>query len=509
MTKNFLLFLMSFCCGLYAKAQVPDDALRSAWFIPGGTARNIAIGGAMGSLGGDITANNINPAGIGLYKTKEIVLTPGFMLNNNKFNYRGESNNLKQNAFAYGATGIIIGTANPYRGGWTSSAFSISVNQLASFNNHTYYKGFNNMSSYSEQYLEELIRDGASPDAALSNYIFGSSLAFRTFLIDTTIVAGRLGYKSLVPISSGVIQEYNSTTKGGYHEAALGIAGNLEDKLYVGGSLVIPIVHYERDFFFKETDATSNTGNRFGYFNFHEMLNSNGIGIGAKLGMIYKPKEFWRIGFAIHTPQIIAFKDEIRATLSANTEGYAGTRTETSNNLNSGNPGTRQYNIIKPWRAIASASYVFREVSNTKKQRAFLSADIEYVNYKGARFTAANNSSDGLKNYYKMVNEEIKDYYKGNLNFRVGGELKFDPWMFRAGLAYYGSPYADDNLKASRFITSTGIGYRNYGFFIDLAYAQTISKDVNFPYRLNDVPNTYATQKGNTGTVVLTLGFKL
>ena len=47
------------------KAQKPEDALRNAWFIPGGTARTISIGGAIGSLGGDITANNINPAGIG------------------------------------------------------------------------------------------------------------------------------------------------------------------------------------------------------------------------------------------------------------------------------------------------------------------------------------------------------------------------------------------------------------------------------------------------------------
>src|ERR687884_145297 len=82
-------------------AQVPDDALRNAWFIPGGTARNVAIGGAMGSLGGDITANNINPAGIGLYKTREIVLSPGVILNNNEFNYRGENSNTSKTAFAY------------------------------------------------------------------------------------------------------------------------------------------------------------------------------------------------------------------------------------------------------------------------------------------------------------------------------------------------------------------------------------------------------------------------
>ena len=98
MKKNFLLLLMS-SAAIYSTAQVPDDALRNAWFLPGGTARNVAIGGAMGSLGGDITANNINPAGIGLFKTKELVLSPGFMLNNNKLNYHGEESILKKNTF--------------------------------------------------------------------------------------------------------------------------------------------------------------------------------------------------------------------------------------------------------------------------------------------------------------------------------------------------------------------------------------------------------------------------
>ena len=358
------------------------------------------------------------------------------------------------------------------------------------------------------------MRDRADTNAALSNYIFGSSLAFRTFLIDTTIVNGQLGYKSLVTLASsanpsaGVNQSYDAVTTGGYQEAAISLAGNMEDKLYVGGSVTIPIINYTRELNYSEKDATNNTNNNFAYFNYHESFNSSGIGAGLKVGMIYKPKDFWRIGFAIHSPQFISFKDEIRSSITANTEGYAGLRTATSDQLNNGNAGTREYNMMTPWRAIVSASYVFREIEDTKKQRAFVSADIEYVNYRGARYSATGSNSDDadLKNYYSMVNDEIKDYYKGNFNFKLGGELKFDPWMFRAGIAYYGSPYADNNLKANRLVTATGIGYRNYGFFIDITYTATFINDVNFPYRLNDVPNTFATQKGNRNGVIMTIG---
>ncbi|MFX8774302.1 hypothetical protein ABTM73_19015, partial [Acinetobacter baumannii] len=87
-----------------------------------------------------------------------------------------------------------------------------------------------------------------------------------------------------------------------------------------------------------------------------------------------------------------------------------------------------------PWRALASASYVIREIKDTKKQRGYISADIEYVNYRGARFSSASSDNDQTqKNYYSMLNETVKDYYKPNFNFKVGGELKFDPWMFRLG----------------------------------------------------------------------------
>jgi len=508
--KRFILFMALVAC-MHAYGQNPDDAIRTAWFTQNGTARNMATGGVMGSLGGDITAAHVNPAGLGLYKTSEFVVTAGFLSPMNKLNFRGSDTNTTKKSFLNGPIGFIFGGVSTNKNSkWTSSAFSISVHQLANYNNHIQYSGLNNQSSFTEQYLEELVRDRADTNAALTNYIFGSSLAFRTFLIDTVQVGSLLGYKSLVPISSGIIQSFNADTKGGYQELAIALAGNMEDKLYFGGSLTIPIISYQKDFYFSETDATQNTHNNFAYFNYHETASSSGAGVGLKLGMIYKPKDFWRIGFAIHTPQLISYKDEIRSWLTANTEAYAGTRSESSDHLNNGSPGTRSYNLITPWRAIASASYVFREVANTQKQRAFLSADIEYVNYRGARFYGKGKTvTDAMKNYYSLTNNEIQDYYRGNLNLRLGGELKFDPWMFRLGAAYYGSPYADNHLQANRYIGSGGMGYRNYGIFIDLTYSHTFVKDVNFPYRLNDIANTYATQKGSIGTMVMTFGIKL
>src|SRR5690349_19954822 len=87
--RKLLFFTVAVCLYNLSFSQTPEDALKNAWFIPNGSARSISIGGAMGSLGGDISAVYTNPAGLGMYKTRELVITPSFLLNNNSADYRG------------------------------------------------------------------------------------------------------------------------------------------------------------------------------------------------------------------------------------------------------------------------------------------------------------------------------------------------------------------------------------------------------------------------------------
>lgn len=510
MQFKFRLLIMV-CLSVQAGYAQIENTTRTSWYTPNGSARNQATGGVMGSLGGDITANNINPAGIGLFKTGEFVFTPNFWINQNRFNYRDSGSQLQKSNMGVGAIGFIFGSGRRYRHQkWTSTAFSISFNQLANYNNRIQFKGTNNFSSFSEQFLEELVKDRADTNAALSNYIFGSSLAFRTYLIDTANNGSGVfnGYKSLVPISTGILQEYDEKTTGSFNEISFAFAGNLEDRLYVGASINLPYLIHQQNRTIRETDQSGNLNNNFAFSQFDVNERTTAIGINAKLGFIYKPKDFIRVGFALHTPSIMGFRDQIRASMETDTENYAGKLKETSDALNSGDAGTREYTLITPFRAIASASYVFREVENTKQQRAFVSADVEYVNYRGARFKAADPQDIGDVNYYNAVNEAVKEAYKSNINFKLGGELKFHTWMVRLGGAYFGSPYADENIKANRVILSTGLGYRNKGIFLDLTYAHQINKDAVFAYRLADKPNTFAQWNANRGNIVASIGCK-
>jgi long-subunit fatty acid transport protein len=219
--------------------------------------------------------------------------------------------------------------------------------------------------------------------------------------------------------------------------------------------------------------------------------------LGAKLGIIYKPESFLRVGFTLHTPQVISFRDQMSASMTTNTEKYAGIQSASSSELNNGYPGTREYTVATPTKAILSTSYFFASPSKPAQPLGFISADLEFINYAATRFYA-NSYDKATSDYYNLINSVVKASYKNNINFKLGSEIKLTSnWMIRGGAAYYGSPYKDETLKASRMILSGGIGYRTNRNFIDFTIVSSSNKDALFPYRLNDKPNTYASVSGN------------
>ena len=491
-------------------AQEPADALRYSWLTQGGTARSQAIGGGSASLGGEFSSLFINPAGLGFYKNDEAVFTPGYNIQQNKNTYKGMLSGTSNNNFNFGASGLLFALPSNKKN-IRNYTFAIGVNRVADFNSNIYYKGTNNKSSYSEKYLEELVDNNVTdPNRAAQDYPYGSSLALNTYLIDTLRAAnGSLaGYKSLAPVSSGLIQENTMNSTGGITDIAFGGAVNLKDKLFIGGTLTVALLNYNRDSHFKESDTTTNTSNNFNFFQVNETLSTKGVGTDGEIGLIYKPVEYVRLGFTFHSPTFYELTDKYTTEIITDLEGYggAGIKKQSSLDFNNNQPGEFKYNFQTPWRVVASGSYVFREVENIKRQKGFITADIEYVNYRSATYSAVDDNTDA-KSYLADLNNAIKQQFKGALNVRLGGELKFNTLMVRLGGAYYGNPYKSDN--GDRIKLGGGLGYRNKGIFIDLTYVYAMNTDVHYPYRLEAKPNDPASIKNNTGNIVATIGFKL
>ena len=500
-------------------AQEPADALRFSWHTSGGTARQQAVGGAMGSLGGDLTAAYVNPAGLGFYKTGDFVFTPGFNFSNNKSTYYGRTEKDKKNNFSFGTSGIVLGSGtNPDRRGKAgSSAFAVAINRTANFGNNLLYRGINNQSSYSQKFLEELKKDNITTDAAASNYPFGTSLAINTFWIDTANgwAAGNKTFKSLATpllLSGGLLQEQRVINKGGITELALAFAGSKKDKLFWGVTLGVPFLKYKKESTFTEADPIRNNTNKFDFASITENLTTEGSGINLKMGVIFKPVEYLRLGLAIHTPTFYRLTDKYNAAVTTNTELFQGTLTQSSADYTDGKDAQFSYWMFTPYRIMASASYVLREVEDVRKQKGFLTADIEYINYTASSYTTdpQSDNSQESKDYLKSLNKAIDNTYKSAFNFKAGGELKFTTIMARVGAAYYGNPYKNLNgAKGNRFLLSGGLGYRNKGMFIDLTYVHNITKDVHYAYRLQNSPFSAANIKSTAGNAIVTVGFKI
>jgi hypothetical protein len=502
-------------------AQIPEDAIRMSWSVPSGTARNQAIGGAMGSLGGEITSVFVNPAGIGSYKTSEFVFTPGMSFFGGKGSFRGTAATAASDSkFNVGTTGFVFGQPGT-QSKWSSKAFSIAINRTANFNSSILYRGDNDFSSFSESFAEEFANSGLPIDAVLYDapLSFGTKLANWTYLIDTLTANGAtqiVGLPERDAILNGTSvnlrQEKRITSNGGITELAFAYAANMDDKLYIGGSLGIPIVKYERTALLRESDLSGNNDNNFSSAEYKEVYEASGFGINAKIGMILKPSQSFRAGLAIHTPTLYGLKETTTGYIQTDLENYlTGGSTSFANEDTiysqfGFNVPTYRYDYFSPWKFLVSGSYVIGGIEDVTQQKGFVTADVEYVTHRSSRFRSAEAGEDS--EYYNAVNDGVKASYKGTINVRVGGELKFNTLMTRLGFAYYGSPYDDSQLKARKMNVTGGLGYRNKGIFVDAAYVLGLNRDVNFPYRLGDKANTFATVKDNNSSVIVTVGFK-
>ncbi len=515
MNKKYLpiIFLLAIA---QANAQVPEEALRISWKSQTGTARNQAIGGAMGSLGGDATANLVNPAGLAFFKTSDFVITPGYQFSKSTNNFRGTADTRKNDSkFNFGTSGWVFGGF----GRGAKNSFAITVTKTADFNKTLSYKGQNDYSSFAEPLADEFAGSGLTIDQALNSPDISvpTKMALYTYLVDTATIGGSTQVIARSEFTPLLTQEHFSETSGGTTEITLGWGHELHKKLLLGVSLGIPITSLDRDTYYKESDASGNTNNDFNYMAYREQYRLRGVGFNLRGGLIYRPKDYVRFGLAFHSPDINLMKETFNSGMAADLENLfspnSGYDSVTFADITGANNVTYNYYNYTPMRIIASGSYVFREVENINRQKGFITADIEYVNYKWMKFGPDNSEAENpaSKEDFKPFNEAIDALYKGTFNFRVGGELKFKIIMARLGFAYYGNPYQDKaNLKASRMNLSGGLGYRHKGIFADLTYVHRINKDVNFPYRVNAPrANTFANLKETGGTVLLTLGFKI
>ena len=499
MKKLVIVLALATALPFFMQGQSDADALRYSILDFGGTARSLGSANAYGAVGGDFSSLSINPAGLGIYRSSEFEFTPGLATITNKSSFYGTASSDNAYNFNFSNLGFVFN--HMHRGrenssdGWVGGSFAIGYNRLANYNSSTYYTGFNASSSLLDSYTDFLNAGGGTATAdAFDKDPFGAGLAWETYLINPN--ADSVSYYSVV--TGGNVQQSKSiVTRGGYNEFTLSFAGNYGNRLYIGATIGIPTIRYKYSSTYTEEDV-NNLQPDFQSFSLDEVVNTNGIGINAKFGLIYRINDYVRIGGAVHSPTAFTMSDSYHSSMSS--------QLDISGDYSYDSPdGNYDYGMITPWRLVGSAALTFKKIG-------FISLDYEWLDYSQSSFNFDRNGDASDLSYETTVNNNIDTKYTTASNIRLGGELMYDVFRFRAGYAIQGTPFnsgiAAGDQDYSKQTWTAGVGIKDKSFFIDLGYGHTMSKEYDIQYVLADQQNDGASIDKTFNSFLMTFGFR-
>jgi hypothetical protein len=480
-----LLLTLWFCLPLFS--QNASDALRYSQIIYGGTARFQGLGGAFGAVGADFSTLATNPAGLGLYKGSEFTITPSVYISNTASDYNGYSGSVTKGNFALGDVGVIFSIPAPKKnvGGFKNFNLGFGLNRQNDFNNNMFMQGINNTSSMMTDWVNTLNRQFLSPENINVKYPFDIALATNSNLIYLSDSINRK-YANDAP-NGGVDQQKMVYTYGSINEFDISFGTNYDDKLYFGATIGIPFIRYFENDQYQEIKI-NNSIPYFSALSYNQSIETHGTGVNFKLGVIYRPANWVRIGAAIHAPTYYAMRDIWSSSMYARFDSVLQSNTQYS-------PiGNYNYQMLTPFRAIGSVAFIIGQLG-------LISADYEYANYNQARFYSADSY------VFDNVNTEIVNSYTAPVNIRCGTEWRIQDFRIRGGFSYTGKPYENINTNyGERYSASGGVGYRGRYLFVDLTYVWSQTKQEYYFYDSSLVNPVYNTITSNT--ILATLGLR-
>jgi len=482
-----IIFLIT---GLSINAQNFEDAWRYAGEEPTGTARFTAMSGAFSSLGGDLSALSLNPAGITTFTTNRFTATLSFFNTETNSDYFNNNRSAEYNSFDDQIIGVNqIGAAWVYQsdtGDWNKIAFAVNYNKKTDFGNYIRINGLNTaghsvtdyyVNSANGIYLSELQQiDGLDDDYQWlgENYGFDAQqayLAYQAWIInpvddtddDNTQYTANAVYVN--PAHQNKIY-----TAGNKSVIDFAIAGTYQKKLQLGFSISAYSIDYEENNIIIEDNYEASSDLQ--YLKAKNALRVDGSGISLKLGGIYKLGNGLKVSFAYHSPQWLEINEYMKQSVY----------TEMSNgDVFDLQPDVE--NAFAPYKIITPSKYVLG-ASAVVNKKGLISVDYTYQDMSDLHFKEKDYDADTT--YFDEVNDEISDTMQAVHKLNFGGELKLSELSLRAGGFMTTSPLkADDELFTTTGM-SFGMGYDFGGIVMDFAYMHSNYKSRQYLLNLPD-----------------------
>lgn len=533
MKKVMNLIALALVVAASASAQTIYDGVKFVQKDLNGTARFVGMGGAMSALGGDISTMGTNPAGIGIYRSNDVMGTFGFSSYGFDSNYNGSKFNGDKSRMSFDNIGFVFASKIGNQTALRYVNFGFSYTRSKSFDKYMSMEGLinlgnggahlsqtNQMAKQADQMIDQYGDYINDLDADKVNLFTDPSTGWlaatgwRGFLYD--INEDGDGFTGYLPQP---YSWFDSREKGGINQYDFNIAFNLSDRVYLGFTVGAYDVNYSK---------TSTYGEDYGDFvkdnvNYgsegYEMTTENkidGSGVDFKFGAIVRPFEDspLRIGLGIHTPTFYNLK--VKTNVRAVSDIYSDdkkevlSRTVDSYDFTNGDDYGYDFRLRTPWKYNVSLGY-------TIGTSFAIGTEYEYQDYSAMRFSY----SDGEKMNWE--NSTAKEMLEGVSTFRIGAEWKVIPqFAFRLGYNYESAAFkktAFKDLSPNSINTDTdfankkannnytlGIGYKGQSFYTDLAYMYSTYKEDFYPFDDGALQKTNVTNYRSK--VMLTVGVR-
>lgn len=472
--KKYFTFLLVLAC-VIANGQGINEVLQYNANNIQGTARYQGLSGAFGALGGDLSALNINPAGSAVFNHNLATISGSNYNRDNLSLYFNSNANSKRNSFEINQAGAVAvlsdvsGDSN-----WKKIALAFNYDIVENFDDDIFIAG-NSTQGIDNYFLNFaqgtpfgplLIQDGEFIEEAYLD--IGENLGFRDQqaflgyyggLIDPVDVNddNNTSYVSNADYNS-VNQEFYQSSNGYNNRYTLNIASQYQDNLYVGASVNIHSVIYDKYTEFTEEGYDANSAIQFTTFD--NYLHTEGTGLSFNLGAIAKLNENIRIGGSYQSPTWYYLTDD--------------TSQKINSDLADDDIGFIDFNIINLYEkyTIKTPSKLTGSMAIIFGKDGLISFDYDFQDMSQAKLKPTNDPS------FDAENDIIANELGTTSSYRVGGEYRIKQVSLRGGYRFVQSPYADGSTIGDLTGYSAGIGY-NFGTGkIDLAY-QTSEQDVN------------------------------
>ncbi len=490
MKRLTLIIAAAFLTITGAYAQNVDDALRYSQIFYTGTARFMSMGGAFTALGGDMSTLSQNPAGLGVFRSSEISLSPQLFHSRTSANFNGISDDYLYN-FNLGQAGIV---SNVISGNGTSGLVSLNIgysfNKTNNLHSSARIQGKNTTSSMADYWAD------ASYGTTYTDLTGAAGIVYDAWIMDTITGTGAKTFGTVFSnYGDNASSDYGQNVRrlisneGYIGEHAFSIGGNYSNKIFFGATLGISRLRYtghyehlEKADYFLDSD--------FSDFTYVEHFENTGTGVSLKIGTIIKPTDEIRIGFAFHSPTLYRINERFYDNITSNFSD--GGHYEFENNEVAYN-----YALTTPFRALAGVAYQFKKI-------ALLSVDYEFVDYSTIRFSETGDNYD-----YSEKNLEIKNTLKPASNVRLGGEFRFNKMYFRGGYGYYGKVFKTGELNEDMYNRSIsfGTGFREQNLNIDFAFTN-LRNEQNYILYNTSSETAMANLTNSRNIFTVTLGYK-